>query len=379
MTAGAQGDDSAAAERAPGFPSTLLALVERGEPDDSIAYAGLVLERALSELAPASRTVTVFPRAEGGADPTFVQRLLFRIRLLMAGRRADCVVFNHSGIATALAGLPASIRRPYAVVVHGREAWADDVLDAARRRALAEATLLLASSEFTARKVRDAHAQAAAAEVCPLALLPDRDTGAVDGALVASITQRTIVIAARMNAAERYKGLDELLESWQTVLAKRPDARIGIVGRGDDMKRLEAKANGLGLAGSVRFTGFVTEATLDAMLARAGGFARPSHSDGSGLSFLRAMRAGVPCIAGTDDVGRELVRDGETGILVPPSDREAIAKAVIALLGDSARRQAMGEAGRARYEEHFTFEKFRERLEVLMRRAFPSRGGRREG
>jgi phosphatidylinositol alpha-1,6-mannosyltransferase len=221
--------------------------------------------------------------------------------------------------------------------------------------------------------VQEANPEIGSVDVCPLALLPERDTGPVDGALVGSITPRTIVIAARMNAAERHKGHDELLEAWPTVLGRRPDARLALVGRGDDVKRLEAKANGLGLAGSVRFTGFVNDATLDAMLAKAGGFALPGRAEGFGLSYLRAMRAGAPCIAGDDDAAREVVQDGVTGMLVAPSDREALAQAVIGLLGDSARRRAMGEAGRARFEEQFTFEVFRERLDMLMRRAFGAR------
>jgi hypothetical protein len=57
---------------------------------------------------------------------------------------------------------------------------------------------------------------------------------------VGSITARTVVIAARMNAADRSKGHDELLEAWPAILGRRPDARLALVGRGDDVKRLEA-------------------------------------------------------------------------------------------------------------------------------------------
>jgi phosphatidyl-myo-inositol dimannoside synthase len=369
MTMAAPQEPANAAGRAPRFPSAVLALVDRGAPDDGVAYVGALLERALVELSPRCRTITVFPDQEGRSDPTLVQRGLFALRLMRAGRRADCVVFNHVGVATAQTGIPAGMRRPYAVFVHGAEAW-DEQMDPDRRRALAEATVCIANSAHTAQRVQEAHPELRPAEVCPLALLPDHDTSAVDGALVASITPRTIVIAGRMNAAERYKGHDELLEAWPTVLGRRPDARLALVGRGGDMKRLEAKANGLGLAGSVRFTGTVAESTLDAMLARAGGFALPSRADGSGLAYLRAMRAGVPCIAGADDAAREVVEDGKSGVLVAHADRHALAQAVIGLLGDSQRRRAMGEAGRARFEEHFTFLKFRERVDAVMRRAF---------
>jgi glycosyltransferase involved in cell wall biosynthesis len=61
---------------------------------------------------------------------------------------------------------------------------------------------------------------------------------------------------------------------------------------------------------------------------------------------------------------------------VPSTDRDALAQAVIALLGDSARRRDMGEAGRTRFEEHFTYELFRERLDAVLRRVFPSRSPR---
>jgi phosphatidyl-myo-inositol dimannoside synthase len=275
-------------------------------------------------------------------------------------------------VATAQWTIPAGMRRPYAVLVHGAEAW-DAGIDAARRRALAGATLRIASSAYAARRVAEAHPDTALPDVLPATLLPEPDRSPVDGALVSSITPRTIVISSRMTAAERLRGHDELLEAWQTILGRRPDARLAIVGRGDDVKRLEAKANGLGLAGSVRLTGHVSESTLDAMLSKAGGFALPGREEGSGIAYLRAMRAGLPCIAGDDDAAGELVDDGVTGMLVPAADRDAIAQAVISLLGDSARRRAMGEAGRTRFEQHFSFARYRDRLDAMLRAAFPAR------
>ena len=370
MSTALDADASPQPERAPGFPATVLALVERGAPDDDVSYAGMLFERALSELAPRCRTITVFPDQFGGSDATFLQRGLFAARLMAAGRRADCVLYNHLGIATAQTSLPSGMRKPYAILVHGAESW-DEGIDAGRRRALAGATLRIASSAYAARRVVEAHPDVTAPEVLPLALLPDGDASAVDGALVSSITPRTIVISARMDAADRSKGHDELLEAWPAILARRPDARLAIAGRGDDVKRLEAKANGLGLEGSVRFTGVVSDGTLDAVFARAGGFALPGRAEGFALAYLRAMRAGLPCIAGADDAACEVIEDGVTGMLVPAADRDALAQAVISLLGDTVRRRVMGEAGRARYDEQFTFHSFRVRLDAVMRRAFP--------
>ena len=359
-------------ERAPGFPSTVLALVERGAPDDDVSYAGALLERALGELAPQSRTLTVFPDQEGGADATLVQRGVFAARLMAAGRRADCVVYNHLGVATAQTSVPTGMRRPYAVLLHGAESWEADI-DAARQRALADAALRIATSTYAARRVTEAHPELSAPDVLPLALLPERDATPVDGALVGSMTTRTIVVSGRMSASERFRGHDEILDAWPAILGRRPDARLAIVGQGDDVKRLETKATGLGLGASVRFTGRVSESTLDAMLAKAGGFALPSRSEGFVLSYLRAMRAGLPCVGGAEDAASEVVEDGVTGMLVSAGDRDSVAQAIISLLGDTERRRAMGDAARARYEERFTFDIFRERLDALMRSAFPVR------
>ncbi|MDB4899084.1 MAG: glycosyl transferase family 1, partial [Gemmatimonadetes bacterium] len=257
--------EEARLRRVASFPATVLGLVERGGAGDSVAYVGALLERTLRELAPSARTITLFP--EGGTEPTLLRRVLFSARLIAAERGADCAVFNHVGVATAQAHVPRSMRRPYTVFLHGAEAW-DAAMSPGRLRALHEAAVTIANSEHTVARVRERHPELAAPLVCPLALLPEQPAGAgrVDGALVSSVMARTIVIAARMTAEERYKGHDELLDAWPVVLARRPDARLAIVGDGDDRKRLEAKAVGLGLSGSVRFTGFVSDPTLDAML-----------------------------------------------------------------------------------------------------------------
>jgi phosphatidylinositol alpha-1,6-mannosyltransferase len=92
----------------------------------------------------------------------------------------------------------------------------------------------------------------------------------------------------------------------------------------------------------------------------------PSRGEGFGLVYLEAMRAGVPCIGALDDAAGEVVVNGETGLLVRQSDRAALAGAIAALLGDPPRARAMGRAGQARYESHFTFDAFRDRLAAVL-------------
>jgi glycosyltransferase involved in cell wall biosynthesis len=81
----------------------------------------------------------------------------------------------------------------------------------------------------------------------------------------------------------------------------------------------------------------------------------PSHREGFGVACLEAMAHGRPVVAG--DVGglRDLVVDGETGYLVPPRDVTALRKALERLLGDRDLRRSLGEAGRRRAEERFSW------------------------
>jgi glycosyltransferase involved in cell wall biosynthesis len=104
--------------------------------------------------------------------------------------------------------------------------------------------------------------------------------------------------------------------------------------------------------------GFVPAEELGRLYDRAAVVACPSHREGFGIVCAEAMAHGRPVVAG--DVGglRDLVVDGETGILVPPRDVDALRAALTRLLGDRDLRRRFGEAGRRRIAEHFTWERY---------------------
>jgi glycosyltransferase involved in cell wall biosynthesis len=99
------------------------------------------------------------------------------------------------------------------------------------------------------------------------------------------------------------------------------------------------------------FRGAVPPESLPGVLAEADLFVWPAINEAFGMALLEAQAAGLPAVAGAaggEGGGvAEILRDGETGLLVPPDDAGAFAKAVAALLDDPARRRAMGEAARA--------------------------------
>jgi glycosyltransferase involved in cell wall biosynthesis len=105
-----------------------------------------------------------------------------------------------------------------------------------------------------------------------------------------------------------------------------------------------------------------------ARLAEADVFCLPSTYEGLPLAILEAMASGLPVVATAVSGNPEAVEDGVTGLLVPPESAAALAKALVALLGDRARREAMGAAARRRVAERFSIEAVADRYLALLER-----------
>jgi glycosyltransferase involved in cell wall biosynthesis len=146
---------------------------------------------------------------------------------------------------------------------------------------------------------------------------------------------------------EAYKKVDVMLRAMASLTPRFPDARINIVGRGPAHTRLEALAEELGLADRTRFTGFVTDAERDRLLARARVCVCPSEKEGWGLTVIESNALGTPVVATDADGLRDSVRDEETGFLVPDEDVEAFAQRIGELLEDDALSLRMGAAALA--------------------------------
>jgi glycosyltransferase involved in cell wall biosynthesis len=95
----------------------------------------------------------------------------------------------------------------------------------------------------------------------------------------------------------------------------------------------------------VQFLGQISFKALIAEYRNASVFALPTSQEGFGIVFLEAMAASLPIVAGNAAAVPEVVRDGVTGILIRPDDREAIARAIQKLLDEPETRTAMGAAG----------------------------------
>lgn len=169
------------------------------------------------------------------------------------------------------------------------------------------------------------------------------------------------------------RGHEELIEGFALVLARRPDARLLLVGKGERRERLEALVGARGLGAQVLFAGY-RDADLPAVLDALDVFVlMGAGSDESCRAALEAMAAGRPVVAPRVGALGEAVVDGRTGLLLDDGRPSSVAAAVMALIEDPERSRAMGEAGRRRALSAFTPERHAALVEAVYRRALSQR------
>jgi glycosyltransferase involved in cell wall biosynthesis len=152
-----------------------------------------------------------------------------------------------------------------------------------------------------------------------------------------------LVTAGRL---EDVKGVQVLLAAMPAILAAYPDARLTVLGTGAMDDRLRHMADELGVGPAVRWGGWSPPAAMAATLAAADVAVVPSiWPESFGLTALEALAAGCAVVAADAGGLPDLVRPGETGLLVPPGDTPALAAAVLGLLADPALRARLAAGG----------------------------------
>ena len=180
---------------------------------------------------------------------------------------------------------------------------------------------------------------------------------------------RRILFVGRLDAR---KGLDVLLRAFPSVLKALPDVRIAVVGSGPMEQSSRQTAEGLGISRSVDFLGTARPEDLPRLYADCDVYCAPGlGGETLGIVLLEAMASGTPVVASRIPGYDETIRDGIDGILVPPSEPEALSSALVSILTDEPRRQTLAAAGLARAQEYAwpkvalrTLEFYRELLRV---------------
>lgn len=180
----------------------------------------------------------------------------------------------------------------------------------------------------------------------------------------------TVLTIARLE--DRYKGHDVVIRALPVVRAMVPDVQWIVIGDGPLRPGLEQLARSEGVLDSVRFLGAVSDEERDSWLRRAHLLVMPSRlpdgqlaGEGFGIVYLEAGAYGKPVVAGNVAGALDSVVDGETGLLVDPTDHVDVANAITRLLLDPELAGRLGGAGAVRARS-FAWPVICERVEAVL-------------
>jgi glycosyltransferase involved in cell wall biosynthesis len=161
----------------------------------------------------------------------------------------------------------------------------------------------------------------------------------------------------------RKKGTDVLVRAMRGVREAVPDARLRIIGDGPERARLERLVRELSLEDAVEMLGFVSRDEIATMLGDAWVQVVPSvWEEPFGMVTIEAMMRATAVVASNTGGPSEVVRHGETGLLVPPNDSGALAAAIVTLLGDRALAERMGASAWEIARRDFTEQAMMDRI-----------------
>lgn len=173
------------------------------------------------------------------------------------------------------------------------------------------------------------------------------------------------------------KGVEHLLEAFDRVRRTLPEVELHLVGDGPLRPRLEASARRRGLAGAVKFPGFLAPERLPAIYAEADVFVFPTLGDTFGTVLVEAAASALPLVASPyAGAADDYVRPGENGMIVDPLDVEALAESIREILADPARRATMARASR-RLAFQYDTDDATDRFAAAVRHAAEARSTRR--
>jgi len=328
----------------PGARRRVEVMTLHDEPTPDFASTG--------EIAGASVSI----RSYSGSRWRMALALAARMRL----RRYDLVVCEHVNLMPMVAAaVPAETR--CVCFIYSFEIWYG--LSAMRAKGLRRAGRLIAISHAAAARTRQMKLRMPPINVCHPGLadpMPGMNLQRMPGA------DPIVLTVGRMMISERHKNHRCLLRAMADVVREVPEARLVIVGDGDDRAEIARFGTELGLDGHLLFTGAVSAAELDRWYRGAQVFAMPAEREGFGLVYLEAMGRGLPVVAGSSGASLEIIDDGRSGFLVAPDDHRALGRRIVRLFHDRHLQAAVGSAARARFVEQFTTQQYAARLYPIL-------------
>ena len=164
------------------------------------------------------------------------------------------------------------------------------------------------------------------------------------------------------------KRIDVLIRSMSQIIKSKPNTRLIIGGKGPDLQRLKKLSKKHDVSDHVYFTGYIPDKDLPIYFSIADLFLFHSTYETFGIVLAEAMKYDKAIVSVNNTAIKEVVDNGETGILVPTLDHEKFSSAVIDLLNDNHRRLNMGKMGRSKVLKCFQWEKIAAQYEKIFER-----------
>jgi glycosyltransferase involved in cell wall biosynthesis len=268
-------------------------------------------------------------------------------------------------IASCLTGVP------YSITAHAKDIFHCDVDGEALRRQLRDASAVVTVSDYNVRFLRDAFGENAAAvqriyNGVDLDRFPYR-----------APAERGPLILGTGRLVEK-KGFDVLLRACAILAGRHREFHCELIGDGELRPQLERQIVALGLDDRVTMRGALPQHEVIARVREAAALAAPcvvaqdDNRDGLPTVLIEAMALGTPCVS-TDVTGiPEILRDGETGLLVGQNDPEGLAAALERLLDDAQLRVRLAEEARRLVESDFDIDRNTARQRTLFGRTASS-------
>ncbi len=169
----------------------------------------------------------------------------------------------------------------------------------------------------------------------------------------------------------RQKGVDLLLLAARELRPEMPTVHYLVVGDGPERLALHRQARDLGVAEAVHFLGY--QAQVAGILGASSVIVLPSRSEGLPVVLLESLALARPVVASAVGGIRDVVRDGVTGLLIPPDDPQALATGLRRLLADAELASRLGAAGQAYIEQHCSPKRAAHRLASVYRQVLSER------
>ncbi|MEW6183379.1 MAG: glycosyltransferase family 4 protein [Bacillota bacterium] len=278
----------------------------------------------------------------------------FTRRVIRLGRDADVIYANGMHLECVLANI--FVRKPLVMKIVGDEAWeratrkgwtTDGFDDFQNRRQKWPAELnkrlrswvtrradrVIAPSEYLKRNVVDWGVPEGNCIVVYNAVEPPK---AVAPAVIPLITPVKLVTVGRLVP---WKHVDGIIGSLRSLT----EAGLVLVGDGPERQRLERIAQAQGSIDRIYFTGQRSKDETQSLIAACNIFVLNSSYEGLPHVVVEAMQLGLPVVATAAGGTPEVIKDGETGLLIPPGDNNALSKALVLLIKDTDLRTRLAE------------------------------------